>query len=128
MPLRLAVLRYDNALQSAVFGIEEMLSFAGSLSNERQMSVSIIDEMACGYDVYVLPPATKEIEVDVGCDLPERLKQEHTRGALLCSVCAGLAGRGGCFGQPDSHDALGAGAPYGEALSNGGDGRKPDID
>jgi transcriptional regulator GlxA family with amidase domain len=77
-------------LASAVHGIEEMLSFAGSLEGHRSLHVAITETVVPGFDVYVLPPAGQEVDVTAQPDIPKILKQEHARGALVCSVCVGL--------------------------------------
>ncbi|MTI02808.1 GlxA family transcriptional regulator [Roseibium sp. RKSG952] len=87
---RIAIVRYRGALTSAVHGIEEMLSFAGGLERYRSLRVTITDTVVPGYDAYILPPAGQEVDVSAQPDIPKFLKQEHTRGALVCSVCVGL--------------------------------------
>lgn len=87
---RIAILRYPGALTSAVHGMEEILSFAGTLDARRPLKVAMVEEVAPGFDVYILPPAGEDMDPTLRPDIPKRLGQEHARGALICSVCAGL--------------------------------------
>lgn len=87
---RIAIIQYPGALKSAVFGMEEILRFAGAFSKERPLEVTICEEAFLGFDAYVLPPAAEPLDVAGGASLIQRLKEAHEKGALLCSVCAGL--------------------------------------
>ncbi|MEM8591705.1 MAG: helix-turn-helix domain-containing protein [Pseudomonadota bacterium] len=85
-----AVIDYPGALKSAVHGIEEILSFAGTLRSERNLKVRITGEPEAGFDVYILPPTACPIDLDKAPQVPRLLAKEHAKGALMCSVCAGL--------------------------------------
>ncbi len=86
----IAVISYPGALTSAVHGIKEMLELAGTLKRDRSLCVELTGAVEPGYDAYILPPAGQEIDVIAQPDIPMSLRREHARGALLCSVCAGL--------------------------------------
>lgn len=88
--IRIAILKYDEALPSAVFGMQEMLASAAEQSTSRKLTADILESPRSGYDAYVLPPSNGTFETAHRADLIRFIQSEHQRGALICSVCAGL--------------------------------------
>ncbi len=80
------ILSYPGALQSAVFGLSDMLTFAGkppiivSEDGERPASVSAI----------IVPPAAQQPELNSAQWIIDWLKTSSKEGVLICSACVGL--------------------------------------
>ncbi|MEM8787459.1 MAG: helix-turn-helix domain-containing protein [Pseudomonadota bacterium] len=87
---RIAIVNYRGALTSAVHGMAEILRFAAELRPERQLAVEIVGHPDPGHDIYILPPAPQPIDTAAQPELPAALHRAHQRGAVMCSVCAGL--------------------------------------
>lgn len=101
-PLKVAILAIPGCLTSAVFGLEEMLLVANKLmladENKSLSSSSFavtrlsLEEMnleEC-YQLVIIPPSIEtELYFNAAPSLRLWLQQQHARGAILCSACAG---------------------------------------
>jgi len=90
--LRLAILAYPGAMQSAVLGLQDVLSFAAQAGGT-PVKVDVLTDFSAGrsaYDAVILPPSSGEVRVDAVPDLPAFLKDRHAAGAVVCSACTGL--------------------------------------
>lgn len=52
--------------------------------------MSVVDHVAPGHEVYILPPAAADIDLSRHRDLVADLARAHARGAIMCSVCVGV--------------------------------------
>ncbi|OGK09730.1 MAG: AraC family transcriptional regulator, partial [Candidatus Riflebacteria bacterium GWC2_50_8] len=108
-PIRIVVVNYPGALQSAVAGFQEMFLLAGRVSSEHRhirsfsvevLTVEAINRLLNGNNVasennrisaVILPPS---IEPAVyACEdkaLLDWISGQHSNGTIVCSVCAGV--------------------------------------
>ncbi len=96
--MNLAIINYPYALQSAVYGLNEMFEMANSFCKERQLNVDIINpdkikSVTRGknkYTVVILPPSlTSEFYTKPSPMLVDWLRKRHSEGCILSSACAG---------------------------------------
>lgn len=101
--MRIAIINYPKALQSAVFGLGEMFSVANRLCKEHQLpqqfDIDIIPSNQLElplwndhrYTAVLLPPSLdNSYYFDPTESLTQWLINKHLEGSILCSVCAGL--------------------------------------
>ncbi|WP_209017626.1 GlxA family transcriptional regulator [Roseibium aggregatum] len=90
--LRLAILAYPGAMQSAVLGLQDVLGFAAQACGA-VLEVDVLTDFSArhaAYDAVILPPSSDEVRVDAVPDLPGFLKERHAAGSVICSACTGL--------------------------------------
>ncbi|WP_428670365.1 GlxA family transcriptional regulator [Roseibium sp.] len=91
-PIRFAILDYPGAMQSAVLGLQDVLSFAGDGSG-RTLQIDVLERFSGksdAYDAVILPPSAGAVRVEEVPDLPPFLKARHASGSVVCSACTGL--------------------------------------
>jgi transcriptional regulator GlxA family with amidase domain len=97
--IRITIIDYPNALQSAVYGLQEMFLLASQIAIENQLNVQFIvkimkpesDSQTSGQsEVVIIPPSLNGQYYKVpSAELLTYLLREHERGAILCCACAG---------------------------------------
>lgn len=97
--LRISIVDYPGALQSAVHGLKEIFLFANNIMAEEEseltFSVCIVqpDHLASSThngQVVILPPSAEgDYYLQPHSSLLQYLHQAHQEGAILCSACAG---------------------------------------
>jgi transcriptional regulator GlxA family with amidase domain len=90
--IRFAILAYPGAMQSAVLGLQDVLSF-GMQTADRRLGVDVLSDFpaSCrGYDAVILPPSAGEVPADNVPALAGFLSTQHAKGAVVCSACTGL--------------------------------------
>ena len=93
--MKLAIINYPNALQSAVYGLSELFDMTNNLCdpvvkfNWDILELSDLDDPII-YDVVVLPPSLKGSFYQNPSDqLLNWLKAQYAKKAILCSACSG---------------------------------------
>ncbi len=100
--MRIAIIHYPKALQSAVYGLEEMFGLAHQLCAEHRSGIhfevdilsldqladeSIVDKT---YRAIVIPPSLdNRFYMNSSELLKQWLLEKHEEGSILCSACAG---------------------------------------
>jgi transcriptional regulator GlxA family with amidase domain len=100
--MKLAIIDYPGAIKSAAYGLSEMFALANRLCAEHDESVNfdteIIQLTAAGeieaneknYSAIILPPAIDNVfYLNPSNAIKNWLIQQHQRGSMLCSACAG---------------------------------------
>ncbi|SIT07323.1 GlxA family transcriptional regulator [Neptunomonas antarctica] len=95
--IRIGIVNYPEALQSAVQGLKEMFFAANRICVQQNVGtvfeVDIYDVEHIADDplqVVILPPCLEgDYHFNPDLVLKQWLLQQHTQGAILCSVCAG---------------------------------------
>lgn len=80
------ILAYPGALQSAVLGLGDMLSFAGMTP----CVVSSIDDRPQSTSAVILPPAEQQLDPDAAQWIVEWVVDSAQKGVLICSACVGI--------------------------------------
>jgi transcriptional regulator GlxA family with amidase domain len=91
-PLSIAVLAYLCALQSAVYGLQDVFAHAAQIGG-RELDVTVLrsfDEITARYDAVILPPSAGAVRAEELPSLPVFLKAQHAAGTVVCSACTGL--------------------------------------
>ncbi len=109
--IRIGIVDYSGALQSAVQGLKEMFFVANSICAQQQLDIvfeveiynvehilALLDKNRLKEEkreggplqVVILPPCLEgEYYFNPDQILTQWLQQQHAQGAILCSVCAG---------------------------------------
>lgn len=85
----IAIVDYPGALPSAVYGIEDMLSFGPQ--GERWDLHRLSDHAEVDFAAIILPPSKRAVGFDEAPWLIPWLRHQTAQGALVCSACAGLS-------------------------------------
>lgn len=88
----IAILAYPDVLQSAVFGLQDVLGHAGR-SGEGRFDLHVLDSFAVSaadFAAVILPPSMGGGQLESAPELPAFLRDQHRRGAVVCSACTGL--------------------------------------
>ncbi|WP_378213327.1 GlxA family transcriptional regulator [Aquicoccus sp. G2-2] len=113
----IALLAYDGAQMSAVYGLGDILSVANRYAAEGgggQVGHAVLcpGDLSgdAKFDAVVLPPNLTGARGDADVSIHDWITQQHKRGAMLCSACAGafwLGHTGALDGRPvTTHWAL----------------------
>lgn len=98
--IRLTIIRYPGAMQSAIAGLSELFDLANRLIAKQQGVLFEVQVLPYQQDVLIhdihanqiiiLPPCTVgEFYTEPTDALSEWLRTQHAQGAVLCSICAG---------------------------------------
>jgi len=91
--MSIAILNYPRALQSAVHGLKDVLSYAEQVSGAA-LRLDVLEDFAGAAGAYaavILPPSAGEVRAEEVPALPDFLERQHRHGAVICSACTGLA-------------------------------------
>ncbi|MHA7776245.1 GlxA family transcriptional regulator [Roseibium sp. M-1] len=91
-PISIAILAYPCALQSAVFGLQDVLAHAAQISGGR-LIVKVLQTFEDGtgrHDAVILPPSAGAVRAEDIPSLPDFLRKQHEAGSVVCSACTGL--------------------------------------
>ena len=92
-----AIIDYPHCLQSALHGFVEVFTLANRVCTEQKLAYTFSPEIipctelsTTVFDVILLPPSThNEFNLTPSTQLIDALLQQHYKGAILCSACAG---------------------------------------
>lgn len=86
-----AILAYPGCLQSAVLGLQDVLGYAATVSDNTVTVevVSVFEISKHSYDAVILPPSAAEVEAKDVPELAGYIAHQHGEGALVCSACTG---------------------------------------
>ncbi len=93
--MRIAVIHYPSALQSAVYGLFELFEMANELCQQAaafSCEILTTEQLPKGqqYEVIILPPSLKsDYYLEPSDHLLTWLAQQHKQQATLCSACSG---------------------------------------
>ncbi|WP_258872211.1 GlxA family transcriptional regulator [Thalassotalea euphylliae] len=102
--IRVVIINYPGAMQSAVYGLLELLNLANKIIADEQLAMTFSAQITTpeklsadeegAFDltpeVIILPPNLDgEYYLNAGQPLLNFLKQSHQAGSTLCSACAG---------------------------------------
>ncbi|WP_298775705.1 GlxA family transcriptional regulator [uncultured Shewanella sp.] len=114
--MKLAIINYPTAMQSAVFGLLDLFEMANLLPEAadniqcHKLSINQLNDSE-HYDIIILPPAlTPEFYLEPDKNLLHWLIQQYQQNSMLCSVCSGafILGKAGLLThrQATTHWAL----------------------
>ena len=91
-PLSIAILAYPCALQSAVFGLQDVFAHAAQISGGT-LDVEVLqtfEESSARHAAVILPPSAGAVRAEDLPSLPAFLRHQHETGSVVCSACTGL--------------------------------------
>ena len=123
------IIRYPNSLQSAVYGLQEMLLMANKVqsSSDGELlechihDVESLKQSTEKASVIILPPCNDAGDYYLHPDpwFVEYLNTQYESGCLLASACAGafILAAAGCLDDKNVYDTLGASIVVSTTLS-----------
>ena len=96
--ISIAICSYPGALKSAIYGLEEMFILSNDLCKQNSLNLTFtvevltLEELCANgnYTIVVLPPSQQnEFYLEPNDSFIDWLQNQHTKGAVLASACAG---------------------------------------
>lgn len=88
----IGILAYPGALASAVLGLQDVIGHANTIS-QSTLEIRVLKDLPQTDAVFaalVLPPSAGEVSSGAVPMLPDFLKRQHAKGAVICSACTGV--------------------------------------